>query len=127
MEKLKFKRTSRRAQNTRIINEASAAIADPCATTDQLASLYERLKANNDELNKINEKLEAYIQDQGAFETEYASVIEYQDNATRVLAELKSKTKRLSQAAAPMTGPVTNATPPVAATSLERTGQAYRN
>lgn len=50
MEKLKFKRTSRRAQNTRIINEASAAIADPCATTDQLASLYERLKGNNDEL-----------------------------------------------------------------------------
>ncbi|XP_077528262.1 uncharacterized protein LOC144139909 [Haemaphysalis longicornis] len=67
MKMLKFKRTSRRAQNTRLIKEASSAMADPCAKADQLASLYERLKANNNELNKINEDLEAHIPDQGHF------------------------------------------------------------
>lgn len=122
MEKLKFKRTSRRAQNTRIINEASAAMMNDCATVDQLASLYERLKANNDELNKINEELETYIEDPAAFEAEYASVIDYQHNATRVLAELKSKSNRLTQAAAITPGPVTNVAAPVTATSSDRTG-----
>ncbi|KAH9379113.1 hypothetical protein HPB48_022603 [Haemaphysalis longicornis] len=99
MEKLKCKRASRRAQNTKLINEGSAILTDTCASVDPLTSLYERLKTNNDELNKINNELESYIEDD-AFQAEYNSVIDYQDHATRILTELKSRCARLSQSAA---------------------------
>ncbi|XP_049274155.1 uncharacterized protein LOC125759434 [Rhipicephalus sanguineus] len=94
MERLKSKRTSRRSLNTRIINEARALLSDATATVDQLNAIYGRLKANNDELNQINQELESHIADE-EFEQEYNTVVEYEDNATSVMSELLSKRDRM--------------------------------
>ncbi|XP_037528988.1 uncharacterized protein LOC119406321 [Rhipicephalus sanguineus] len=120
MDKLKAKRTSRRSLNSRIINEASALLRNDSATHEQLDSIYERLKTNNDELNKINNELESVITDED-FQSEYETILEYEDNATRILAELISRRNRISSTPAEEgsgSGPATN----VIATPSERTG-----
>lgn len=94
MERLKSKRTSRRAQNTRIINEASELLANDSASYDQLNSIYERLKANNEELKNLNNEIEPHIPDE-EFEVEYNAVLQYEDVATRILAEILSKKDRM--------------------------------
>ncbi|XP_037529191.1 GRIP and coiled-coil domain-containing protein 1-like [Rhipicephalus sanguineus] len=96
MNRLKMKRTTRRAQNTKLIQEASALLENDDATVRQIDSIYERLKSNNEELKKINDEMESHISDE-AFEAEYATVIEYEDNATRILAELQSKRRQHSE------------------------------
>lgn len=120
MEKLKAKRTSRRSLNSRIINEASALLRSDSATHEQLDSIYERLKANNDELNKINVELESLIADED-FQAEYETVLEYEDNATRTLAELMSRRDRISSATAHAAEGSMSATHTIASPS-ERTG-----
>ncbi|XP_037529331.1 uncharacterized protein LOC119406672 [Rhipicephalus sanguineus] len=120
MDKLKAKRTSRRPLNSRIINEASALLRNDSATHEQLDSIYERLKTNNDELNKINNELESVITDED-FQSEYETILEYEDNATRILTELISRRNRISSTPAEEgsgSGPATN----VIATPSERTG-----
>ncbi|XP_037509554.1 GRIP and coiled-coil domain-containing protein 1-like [Rhipicephalus sanguineus] len=99
MDRLKTKRTTRRAQNTKLIQEASALLERDDATLQQIDSIYERLKSNNEELKKINDEMESHISDE-AFEAEYATVIEYEDNATRILAELQSKRRQHSETSA---------------------------
>ncbi|KAH6930111.1 hypothetical protein HPB50_009655 [Hyalomma asiaticum] len=69
MEHLKSKRTSRRAQNARIINKASAVVTN-LASYDQLNSMHERLKANSDELRSLNNEIELHSPDD-EFQTEY--------------------------------------------------------
>ncbi|XP_037508939.1 uncharacterized protein LOC119385602 [Rhipicephalus sanguineus] len=96
MDKLKMKRTTRRAQNTKLIQEASVLLENDDATVRQIDSIYERLKSNNEELKKINDEMESHISEE-AFEAEYATVIEYEDNATRILAELQSKRRQHSE------------------------------
>ncbi|KAH6941381.1 hypothetical protein HPB50_017882 [Hyalomma asiaticum] len=51
--------------------------------------MHERLKANNDKLRSLNNEIEQYIPDD-EYKTEYNAVTEYEDNATRILAELLS-------------------------------------
>ncbi|XP_037526117.1 paramyosin-like [Rhipicephalus sanguineus] len=96
MDKLKMKRTKRRAQNTKLIKEASAVLENDDATVRHIDSIYERLKSNNEELKKINDEMESHISDE-TFEAEYATVIEHEDNATRILAELQSKRRQHSE------------------------------
>ncbi|XP_037504907.1 uncharacterized protein LOC119380305 [Rhipicephalus sanguineus] len=96
MDRLKMKRTTRRAQNTKLIQEASALLENDDATVRQIDSICEMLKSNNEELRKINDEMESHISDE-AFEAEYATVIEYEDNATRILAELQSKRRQHSE------------------------------
>ncbi|XP_037557798.1 uncharacterized protein LOC119439930 [Dermacentor silvarum] len=120
MEKLKAKRTSRRSLNSRIINEASVLFRSDSATHEQLDSIYERLKANNDELNKINVELESLITDE-EFQAEYETVLEYEDKATRTLAELTSRRDRISSVTAHAAEGSTSATHTIASPS-ERTG-----
>ncbi|XP_037506439.1 uncharacterized protein LOC119382671 [Rhipicephalus sanguineus] len=117
MDRLKSKRTSRRAQNTRIINEASALLANDSASYDQLNSIYERLKANNDELQNLNNQIEQHIPDE-EFEAEYNAVLEYEDNATRTLAEILSKKDRMLQSSTLTEGTVAQ----TVAASLDGTG-----
>ncbi|XP_037505356.1 paramyosin-like [Rhipicephalus sanguineus] len=96
MDRLKMKRTTRRAQNTKLLQEASALLENDDATVRQIESIYERLKSNNEELKKINDEMESHISDE-TFEVEYATVIEHEDNATRILAELQSKRRQHSE------------------------------
>ncbi|KAG0409986.1 hypothetical protein HPB47_012911, partial [Ixodes persulcatus] len=63
MERLKTKRTTRRAQNTRLINEASALLQNQDSTISQITTVAERLRANNDELRRLNEEFEGHIPD----------------------------------------------------------------
>ncbi|KAH6926245.1 hypothetical protein HPB50_015920 [Hyalomma asiaticum] len=90
MERLRLKRASRLSLNTMIINEARALLDSEAATLYQLNAIYSRLKANKDELRKINEKLESHIADE-EFEQEYSIIVEYEDNATSAMSELLSK------------------------------------
>lgn len=119
MEKLKAKRTSRRSLNSRIINEASALFRSDSAMHEQLDSIYERLKANNNELNKINVELESLITDE-EFQAEYKTVLQYEDNATRTFAELMSRRDRISSDTAHAAEGSTSATHTIAS-PLERT------
>uniref|UniRef100_A0A224Z9V1 Tick transposon n=1 Tax=Rhipicephalus zambeziensis TaxID=60191 RepID=A0A224Z9V1_9ACAR len=76
------------------------------------------LKTNNDELNKINTELESLISDED-FQAEYEAVLQYEDNATRILAELLSRRNRISSKPAEEgSGSATHAI----ATPSERTG-----
>ncbi|KAH6924200.1 hypothetical protein HPB50_013697 [Hyalomma asiaticum] len=93
MEYLKSKRTSLRVQNTRIIDEACFS---SLTTRDQLTSMHERLKANKDELRSLNNEIEQHILNE-EFEAECNAVIEHEDNATRILAELLSKKSLITQ------------------------------
>ncbi|KAG0427727.1 hypothetical protein HPB47_025252, partial [Ixodes persulcatus] len=63
MERLKTKRTTRRPQNTRLINEASALLQNQDSTISQITTVAERLRANNDELRRLNEEFEGHIPD----------------------------------------------------------------
>ncbi|XP_037564630.1 centrosomal protein of 135 kDa-like [Dermacentor silvarum] len=120
MDKLKLKRATRRAQNTRIIHEASALLENNAVTLRQIDCIYERLKNNNDELKKINDELESHISEE-AFEADYATVIEYEDNATRILAELQSKRRQQSETTS-LSSPVGVRDMPVATGHSERPG-----
>lgn len=106
MHKLKEKRTARRQQNTRIINEARTAL--DTADVETLGSLIERLQSNNDELSKLNAELEDAIPDE-EFAAEFEAMMRYEDAAKGMLGQLKAKEKslrsgtRLPESTAPAT------------------------
>lgn len=92
MNRLKEKRTARRQQNTRLINEARSVL--DTADIGTLASLRERLQANNDELEKLNVLFEEHIKDE-EFTAEMEAVLKYEDAAKGMLAQLKSRESML--------------------------------
>ncbi|XP_040065111.1 uncharacterized protein LOC120838993 [Ixodes scapularis] len=94
MDRLKAKRSARRAQNTRLINDADTILNDPQTDLGRLHAVKDRLSASNIELDRINEELEPLLPTT-ELENEYASVAEYQDHAIRVLAELRYKIEHL--------------------------------
>ncbi|XP_042148992.1 uncharacterized protein LOC121837441 [Ixodes scapularis] len=96
MERLKTKRTTRRAQNTRLINEASALLQNQDSTISQITTVAERLRANNDELRRLNEEFEGHIPD-GSFETEFQAVVQYEDEATATISALQCRKDLLDQ------------------------------
>ncbi|KAL1467704.1 hypothetical protein MTO96_041994 [Rhipicephalus appendiculatus] len=78
MNRFKEKRTSSRQINTRLINEAKSVLESDNIGT--IASLTERLEANNVELDKWNEMIEEHITDE-EFTAELEAVMRYQDAA----------------------------------------------
>lgn len=120
MEMLNTKRTSWRTSNSQIINEASFLLCSDSATHEPLDSIYERLKANNDELNKTNVELKSLITDKD-FQDEYETALEYEDNVTRTLAELRSRRNFISNATAHAADGLTWATHTISS-SWERKG-----
>ncbi|KAL1454782.1 hypothetical protein MTO96_043661, partial [Rhipicephalus appendiculatus] len=88
MQRLKEKRTARRQQSTRLLEEARAALD----TTDigGLCSLIDRLQVNNEELLKLNAELEQSIPDE-EFPAEINEVIKYDDAARGMLGQLKAR------------------------------------
>ncbi|KAG0431050.1 hypothetical protein HPB47_022146 [Ixodes persulcatus] len=85
--KTEDKRTTRRAQNTKLINEASALLQNQDSTISQIATVAERLRANNDEFRRLNEEFEGHIPD-GSFETKFQAVVQYEDEATATISAL---------------------------------------
>ncbi|XP_077523492.1 uncharacterized protein LOC144134453 [Amblyomma americanum] len=95
MQRSKEKRTARRQQNTKLINEAKAALGATDIGT--LCSLIERLAANNDELLKLNAELEDSVADED-FASEFETVMRYEDAARGMLGQLKAKEAELLRA-----------------------------
>lgn len=93
LDRLKSKRTSWRAQNTKIESNASALLANDSATW-QLYAVYVRLKTNNDELHNVNANFEHQIPNQ-ELDAKYSTALEYKDNATHILAELSIRKDRM--------------------------------
>lgn len=120
VEKLKAKRTSQQSLNSQIINEASALLCRDSATHEQLDFVSERLKANNDKLNKINVELKSLITDED-FQAEYEIVVEYEGNTTCALAVLMSRRDLISSVTARAAEGLTPATHTIASPS-ERKG-----
>ncbi|KAG0417023.1 hypothetical protein HPB47_005947, partial [Ixodes persulcatus] len=87
-------RTVRRSQNTRLINEATAVLETADLAT--LTSLLERLTTSNNELRQINNKTEDHISD-GDLVAEYTAVVEYDDEARRMIAVLGSTASTLRE------------------------------
>ncbi|KAH6928144.1 hypothetical protein HPB50_012195 [Hyalomma asiaticum] len=61
MDRLKQKRSSARAQNTKIINEATAILQSASADRATLIALKERLTSSNDKPKQISEEMEDNI------------------------------------------------------------------
>ncbi|KAH8035916.1 hypothetical protein HPB51_011014 [Rhipicephalus microplus] len=90
MDRLKTKRSARRAQNTKILQEAMSLLSYPTADKLKLTGIYDRLSANNNELSKINHALEEHITDK-ELKAEYVAAAEYNDKAISMLAEIRCK------------------------------------
>ncbi|XP_064482856.1 uncharacterized protein LOC135395689 [Ornithodoros turicata] len=90
MERAKQKRASRRRQVTKLIGEASTAIANESTDRMLLESLLERLRVNNEELTHLNNELEQYLKDD-EMESELDIALQYEDNAVSTMANLRTK------------------------------------
>ncbi|KAH6920911.1 hypothetical protein HPB50_028098 [Hyalomma asiaticum] len=86
MDRLKQKRSSARAQNTKIINEATGILQSDSADRATLITLKERLTSSNDKLKKISEEMEDHIPtDEHA--SEYAAAADYEDQALNLVRD----------------------------------------
>ncbi|XP_064465287.1 uncharacterized protein LOC135376728 [Ornithodoros turicata] len=94
METLKAKRRSRRAQNTKIIREASALLATPNFTVEAVKSLKDRLEKSNTELDRINVQFEEFISGDEAA-SEFLAIAEYEDQAVGMLSALQAHYDRM--------------------------------
>lgn len=90
MERLKARRSARRAQNTRIINDGHRVLQDPSPDIAKVRSIKERLTTNNAELLQIDGELEPLIPVE-QLKQECIATAEYQDDAVMILSELQSK------------------------------------
>ncbi|KAK8769465.1 hypothetical protein V5799_014069 [Amblyomma americanum] len=95
MQRSKEKRTPRRQQNTKLINEAKADLGTTEIGT--LCSLIERLTANKNELLRLNAELEDSVADED-FASEFERVMRYEDAARGKLGQLKAKEAELLRA-----------------------------
>ncbi|XP_064461957.1 uncharacterized protein LOC135372206 [Ornithodoros turicata] len=104
MECLKVKRGARRGQSTKIINEATAALADTGTTAHTYKSLLERLLTTSREIGQLDTELEALVATESLAE-EYAMVLEYEDAALlkAKIAELTEGDRRRCPAASAVT------------------------
>lgn len=84
--------------NTRLINEAKTALDS--AEIGAIASLTERLEANNTELERLNAMIEEYVTDE-EFAAEFETIIKYQDAARGMLSELKARQEILRNCVKP--------------------------
>ncbi|XP_064464869.1 uncharacterized protein LOC135376198 [Ornithodoros turicata] len=96
MERLKVKRGARRGQSTKIINEATAALADTGTTAHTYESLLERLLTTSREIGQLDTELEALVATESLAE-EYAMVLEYEDRIAHTTALLKAKIAELTE------------------------------
>ncbi|XP_040061246.1 uncharacterized protein LOC120836440 [Ixodes scapularis] len=112
MERVRTKRTARRAQNTRIVREATAILN--AADVIQIEAIARKLEVNYEELKKLNTELEPFIAD-GDLENEYQSVIEYEEETTQTLSMLQSRAVQLRSGE-----PARPSTSAIAARSEER-------
>ncbi|XP_064469887.1 uncharacterized protein LOC135384620 [Ornithodoros turicata] len=93
MDRLKVKRASRRTQTTKLINDATTALNDGSTRLDVINSLLERLTVSHSDLTTLNKEIEPHVREE-ELESEYVTVMDYEDRATETIANLRW---RLSQ------------------------------
>ncbi|KAH6924813.1 hypothetical protein HPB50_025540 [Hyalomma asiaticum] len=97
MDRLKQKRSSARAQNTKIINEATAMLQSDSADIATLIALKERLTSSNDKLKQISEEIEDHIP-KDDLASEYAAAADYEDQAVATPARLQRRIEDINNA-----------------------------
>ncbi|XP_075723992.1 uncharacterized protein LOC142766061 [Rhipicephalus microplus] len=90
MDRFKTKRSARRAQNTKLLQEAKSLLSDPTTDKPKLTGIYDRFSASINELSKINDALEEHVADE-ELEAKYVAAAEYNDEAISMLAEIRCK------------------------------------
>ncbi|XP_042149925.1 uncharacterized protein LOC121838027 [Ixodes scapularis] len=91
MDRLKKKRAVRRSRNTKLINEIRAALESYPMDSKRLESLRHRLLASNEELRKVNEEIEPFIDDND-LEEDYNTVADFEDEVARIVSEVRAQT-----------------------------------
>lgn len=87
MGSIKGKRSTRRAQITRIVNEASATLQSSTYDSVKHTILPDRLLTSNEDLRKTNEELHPLVPVDN-IESWFASIAQYGDEAISGLSEL---------------------------------------
>ncbi|KAL1466924.1 hypothetical protein MTO96_042409, partial [Rhipicephalus appendiculatus] len=95
MDRLKTKRAARRAQSTRVVNEATTLLQSDCNDRKTISKVIDKLVASRDELRKIIAELEDVIPVE-ELETEYESAAHYDDQTLDTLARLRCRLEDLS-------------------------------
>ncbi|XP_037515027.1 neprilysin-1 [Rhipicephalus sanguineus] len=95
MDRLKQKRSSARAQNTKIINEATAILESDSVDRATIIALKERLTSSNEKLKKISDEMEDHIPTE-ELASEYAA--DYEDQVVATLARLQCRIEDINNA-----------------------------
>ncbi|KAH7973912.1 hypothetical protein HPB49_006926 [Dermacentor silvarum] len=83
-------RPNGRLDEHRILQEARLVLTDPTMDKSKLSGIFDRLSASNNELSKLKDALEEHIADD-ELEAKYIISAEYNDQAIRMLAEIRCK------------------------------------
>ncbi|KAH6922369.1 hypothetical protein HPB50_013409 [Hyalomma asiaticum] len=97
MDRLKLKRSSARAQSTKIINEARAILQSDSTDRATLITLKERLTSSNDKLKQISEEMEDHIPTD-ELASECSAAADYEDQAVATLAHLQCRIEDINNA-----------------------------
>ncbi|KAH7986166.1 hypothetical protein HPB52_025158 [Rhipicephalus sanguineus] len=100
MERAKNKRASRRAMNTKIINEVNQVLQSNQFELSGLRILHGCLRASNLELKALNNEVESLMTDDLAAD-DYEVVVQYDDAANSTLALLEHRIDVLKTSATP--------------------------
>ncbi|KAH7985666.1 hypothetical protein HPB49_026319 [Dermacentor silvarum] len=112
MDRLKAKRSARRTQSTKIINEATTLLESGCNDRTAFSKVIDKLVASRDELRKINAELEDVIPVED-LERENESAAHYDDQTLATLTRLRVRVEDLSVGGTVLTPPSTTLnTPP---------------
>ncbi|KAL1485082.1 hypothetical protein MTO96_010466, partial [Rhipicephalus appendiculatus] len=95
MDRLKAKRAARRAQSTRVINEATTLLQSDCLDRTTISKVIDKLVASRDELRKINAELEDVIPVE-ELETEYECAAHYDNQTLETLTCLRCRLEDLN-------------------------------
>ncbi|XP_064469845.1 uncharacterized protein LOC135384579 [Ornithodoros turicata] len=90
MDRLKHKRTARRTQITKLVNEVAELRGNNSVSKAALNGLLNRLVANDSDLRQINKDVEPLIKEED-LEEEYTTMITYEDQAHNAIAELQTR------------------------------------
>ncbi|XP_049519544.1 uncharacterized protein LOC119446773 [Dermacentor silvarum] len=117
MDRLKAKRSARRTQSTKIINEATTLLQSDCNDRTAFRKVIDKLVASRDELQKINAELEDVIPVDD-LEREYESAAHYDDQTLETLTRLRDRLEDLTVGSTVLTPPSTTLNMPPAPTTV---------
>lgn len=95
MDRLKPKRTARRALLTKLVNEAKAALQSTPPDLVSLQSVLQRLTTCEAELRAINTEMEPLIPTE-LLEAELETVLQYEDEALNAISSLNTVIESLN-------------------------------